>query len=125
MAEHVEWRGFRKPIAPEFDSLDVLAFPSVLAEGMPMVLLEAFAAGVPIVGTSVPGTTDVLRDGENGLLVEPQCPEELAAALARLLDDRPLRTAVRRHGLRDHAERYSDTVMAKRIAAAYRRVLDA
>ncbi|SDF23268.1 Glycosyltransferase involved in cell wall bisynthesis [Blastococcus fimeti] len=68
----------------------VLVLPSH-AEGMPMSVLEAFAAGVPVVCTPVGGLAEVVVDGENGLLVPPGDVDALAGALARVLDDEPLR----------------------------------
>jgi glycosyltransferase involved in cell wall biosynthesis len=63
-------------------NIDVLALTSRW-EGMPMVLVEAMAAGVPVVGVDVPGVRDVIRHDANGLLTSP---ENLAATLARLRD---------------------------------------
>lgn len=119
----LEWRGFRQPIQPELDELDLLVFPSVLAEGMPMVILEALAAGVPVVATRVPGVTDILLNCEQGLLVEPQHPEQLARAVTRVLNDHQLWRTLRENGLAHHAAKYSDTTMARQTAALYRRVL--
>ncbi len=67
----------------------VLVLPS-LAEGFGLVLIEAMAAGVPVVATDVPGVRDVVRNGVTGLLVPPADPAALAAAIGRVLHDRPL-----------------------------------
>lgn len=69
--------------------------PRVLADGdrdgIPNAILEAMASGVPVVATAVSGVPEVVRDGETGLLVEPEDPRRLADAIARLLDDPALR----------------------------------
>ena len=54
-------------------------------EGMPISVIEAMAAGLPVIATHVGGIPDLVTDGENGLLVSPGQPEELAAALAELI----------------------------------------
>jgi glycosyltransferase involved in cell wall biosynthesis len=59
-------------------------------DGIPNVLLEAMAMGVPVVATSVSGIPELVRDGRNGLLIEPDDPVALADAVARLIDDRAL-----------------------------------
>ena len=69
---------------------DLLVLPSH-SEGLPLVVLEAMAAGLPIVTTGIRGMADHLRDGVNALLVPPGDPAALAAALTRLLGDREAR----------------------------------
>ena len=64
-----------------------------LSEGFPNTLVEAMAAGVPVVATAVGGSLDAVVHGETGLLVQPQHPEELAAALLELLENGSLRQA--------------------------------
>jgi glycosyltransferase involved in cell wall biosynthesis len=59
-------------------------------EGMPLFVLECMAAGTPLVATAVGGITDLVADGETGLLVPPRDPAALAGALERMLMDRPL-----------------------------------
>ncbi len=68
----------------------MLVLPS-LAEGFGLVLIEAMAAGVPVVATDVPGVRDVVRTGETGLLVPAGDAIALAAAIRRVVDDGPLR----------------------------------
>jgi len=57
------------------------------SEGIGRVVIEAFLRGRPVIGSAVGGIRDLVADGENGLLVEPQ-PEAIAEALVRLLGDR-------------------------------------
>jgi glycosyltransferase involved in cell wall biosynthesis len=54
-------------------------------------LIEAMAAGVPVIGTNVPGICDVIEDGVSGLLVPPRDPRALANAIEKILNDRSLR----------------------------------
>jgi glycosyltransferase involved in cell wall biosynthesis len=67
----------------------VLVLPS-RSEGLGRIVVEALCRGRPVVATQVGGITDLVRDGENGLLVPPQDPETLADALVRVLTARPL-----------------------------------
>jgi len=73
--------------------IGLLVLPSA-AEGFPMVLIEAMAAGIPIVATKAPGISDVLQNEKTALLVPIADPIELAAAIARLIDDATLRSAL-------------------------------
>jgi len=88
-AENVRFAG----LVPDFASLvvevDIFVLPS-LSEGLPNALLEAMAASRPVVATSVGGVTDLLLDGENGLLVAPADSGALASAVLRLASDSEL-----------------------------------
>jgi len=68
-------------------------------EGLPRCLAEARASSLPSVATRVGSLPAAIRDGEDGLLVLPGDPAELAAAIARLIDDAPLRQRIIRGGL--------------------------
>jgi glycosyltransferase involved in cell wall biosynthesis len=72
---------------------DVFCLPS-FAEGVPVVLMEAMASGLPVVSTGVMGIPELVRDGVSGLLVPPGRPEPLAAALRTLADDPEARRAL-------------------------------
>lgn len=95
-----------------YDLADALVLPSY-REGFPTVLLEAMSAGVPIVATGLRGTVDHLQDGVNALLVPPRRPDLLARAVARLIDDDDLRTAMARHNIAKLAE-FAPEVVAPR-----------
>jgi glycosyltransferase involved in cell wall biosynthesis len=80
----------RDDLAAIYAQIDVLAVPSLWLENSPLVIHEAFMAGVPVVGARIGGIADLIQDGVNGLLYEPNAPEALAAALSRLATDRGL-----------------------------------
>ena len=69
----------------------VLVFPSNIPEGFPMMLVEAMACGLAVVGTTTGGSAEILKDGENSLTFPPDDADALARCLVRLRDDEPLR----------------------------------
>jgi glycosyltransferase involved in cell wall biosynthesis len=80
--------GRRSGIPALLGMADVFAFPTEYLEGVPRALLEAAAAGRPIVTTRMPGCSDVIRDGWNGFLVPPRAPGPLAERIVDLLSHR-------------------------------------
>jgi len=90
---HVVMAGFRDDLPRFLPNLD-LAVMSSFTEGLPVFMLEASAAGLPTVATSVGGIPEVIVDGTTGLLVPPGAPEALAARIVELLDDPGRRRAM-------------------------------
>jgi glycosyltransferase involved in cell wall biosynthesis len=122
--EHdVQWAGFRSDMTAEFRLMHVFVLPSLFGEGMPMVLLEAMAAGLPVVSTRVEGIPQVVRDGHDGLLVEPGNPRELAQALAAIARGERPTDAMGDSGWQRQRTNFSDESMAAQVAAVYREVL--
>jgi glycosyltransferase involved in cell wall biosynthesis len=80
--------GFRGDLDELVPHLDLMVLPS-FTEGLPNVLLEASAAGVPVVATAVGGTPEVVEDGVTGLLAPPGDPATLAARIIQVLDGDP------------------------------------
>ena len=101
-----------------FEQIELLVLPSA-AEGFPMVVIEAMAAGVPVIGTDVPGIRDAIVHGRTGLLVPPGSPGQLAEAIDEVLYNPRLRRALRAEAQRDVAERFS----WESIIPQYRKVL--
>lgn len=100
------------------DEADLLLAPS-LSEGAPLALLEAMAAGMPVVATRVGGIPDIVTDGSDGLLFDPACPPDGAAQVLALLDDASLGTALGASARRT-AEGFTWTRTAEgMLAAAY------
>ena len=88
-------------------------------EGCPLSVLEAMAAGVPVVATRVGGVPEIVADGETGLLVEPGQPDALAAAIGSVLEDPSLRYSLGREGQRVARERFTRERMSADLAELY------
>lgn len=97
---------------------DVAVLPARGGESFGIVLLEAMAAGVPLVATAIPGYRAVARHDREALLVPPDDPAALAAAVARVLDDAPLAARLRAAG-RARAAEHAWTNVAQRMRAVY------
>ncbi|QDU91391.1 GDP-mannose-dependent alpha-(1-2)-phosphatidylinositol mannosyltransferase [Pirellulimonas nuda] len=119
----VDWTGFTDRVDRELASIDLLALPSLFGEGLPMVVLEAMAAGLPIVATRCEGVCEAVSDGRTGLLVEPGDPAALAAAISRITSRELSYAALSAAAIARHAERFSDVAMAQQVAEVYREIL--
>lgn len=120
LGARVRFLGYRRDVAAILDGADVFALSS-LTEGMSLAVLEAMAAGLPVVGTRVGGMPDVVDDGVTGLLVPSRDPAALAAALRGLLDDPSRRAAMGAAGRARVEARFSLAATAEAYLAAYRR----
>jgi glycosyltransferase involved in cell wall biosynthesis len=106
------------------DAADVFVLPS-RHEGMPLVLLEAMDAGLPVVATRVIGSAEVVAEGETGLLVRPRDPAALGQALATLLADPALRERFGLAGRQRFVAGFTAERMTRDTVAVYERVLAA
>lgn len=118
----VEWWGYRADIPQVLAGADVACLPSY-REGVPKSLLEAAAAGLPLVATDAPGCREVVRPGENGLLVPVRDAEALAGALRTLLADRALRERLGRRSREIAEAEFSDQAVAAATLEVYRELL--
>ncbi len=122
LGDRVAFLGARSDVADLLSAMDIFCLPS-LSEGMPNSVLEAMAAGLPVVATEVGGTPEVVVDGETGCLVPPRDPSALAAALVRLAGDPQLRTQMGRAGLARVSAHFTLHQMLARYENLYRSVL--
>ena len=89
LEDRVVFTGFREDVLELLSIFDVFVMSSYL-EGLGTSILDAQAAGIPVVATRTGGIVDVVEDGRTGLLVAPRAPDELASAITRMLDDKTL-----------------------------------
>lgn len=123
LQEHVEWTGFTRDVNRELMSMDLFVLPSLFGEGLPMVVLEAMAAGVPVVATDVEGVPEAIRDGVDGVIARAGNAEDLAAAIARGVLGQLDWQSLRRSALARQRNAFSDRSMAAGVAAVYDEVL--
>ena len=92
-------------------------------EGLPLSVLEAMAAGVPVIATAIGGTDEVVRDGETGTLVPPASSEALAAAITRTLADREHASRLALAARSLVAREYSVASMVRSVSHLYDELL--
>jgi len=114
--------GYQEEVGPLYAAFDALVLPSG-NEGTPVSVIEALAAGTPVVATRVGGVPDVVRDGEDGFLVEPGASDELAARLAELARDPALRERFGAAGRARVLPRYAVDRLVDDIDRLYRALL--
>lgn len=126
MAEDVHFVGNVSPedLVRYYQTSDVFCAPSTGQESFGIVLLEAMAAGRPIVASRIPGYAEVLQDGVEGLLVPPKDPAALAASLTRQLSDAELRRRMGAQG-RIRAAAFDWSHVAESVLGFYEETIDA
>lgn len=122
IAERVHFLGYRDDIPQLLAACDVFALPS-LYEGSSLAVLEAMAAGRPVVSSAIGGTDELIDDGVDGLLVAPGDTAGLAGALRRLLDDAELRKSFAERARRRVERDFTPTAMTQRVEAIYGELL--
>jgi glycosyltransferase involved in cell wall biosynthesis len=116
----VKLLGFRSDIAEICKAADIFAFPSS-REGLPVSLMEAMAAGLPVVCSNTRGNTDLIEDGKGGYLVEPDDVEGFAKAINRLILNPELRRVMGQHNL-EAVKRFDIDNISKDMARIYQTV---
>jgi glycosyltransferase involved in cell wall biosynthesis len=101
-----------------YELADIFSIPS-FAEGIPIVLMEAMAMEIPCVTTRITGIPELIRDGEDGLLVAPSDTQALAEAIERLMNDAPLREKLGKNGRKQVMENYDLAHNVDRLAEVF------
>ena len=121
LEKHVLLAGFRPDVLSLHKAFDIFVMSSV-TEGLGTSLLDAMAAGKPVVATTAGGIPEVVVDGETGILVPPRDHEAMAAAIVALLKDEGLRTRMGRAGRARAETRFSAERMVQDTLRVYQRV---
>jgi colanic acid/amylovoran biosynthesis glycosyltransferase len=111
-------------VQKRYAQADVFVLPS-FAEGIPVVLMEAMACGVPCVTTQITGIPELIRDGQDGLLVMPSDVDELVNAITRLIDDPELRARLSRAGRERVSAHYNLSDNVARLGRIFQKRLAA
>ena len=120
--DSVIFAGMRKDVPEILSILDVFVLPS-LNEGLPMALLEAQAAQIPVVATRVGAIPDVLENGVTGMLIPPKDPQAIAEAIIMILSDKQLASGIAQKGFERVRDNFSSEKMASKYLSIYRELL--
>jgi glycosyltransferase involved in cell wall biosynthesis len=121
LAERVDFAGYVRghEKAQALVDADIFVFPTYYGEGCPVVLLEAMAAGLPVITHGAGGIPDVFEDGRNGILLSTVTGESVADAVRRMLTAPEVRSAIGAHNQREAWARYEAGVVSGQMLAAY------
>ena len=105
-------------VAPYLALMDIFVLPSLM-EGLGLSILEAFAAGKPVIASCVGGIVDVVKNGTTGILVQPRSPQQVAQAIETLFENSVLAQSLAAEASRVVRDRFSLTSMASQIQSVY------
>ncbi len=124
ISEKVSFLGHREDIGYVVSEFDVYVSCS-LAEGLGIANIEAMSLGVPVVATAVGGVPELITDDESGLLVPPESPDLLAAAVTRLLEDASLRRRLSAAALQKYKDNFEIRGITAQLGAHYAELVHA
>jgi len=117
---HIVFWGHVGDMPERLQKTDIFVLPTFYGEGVPRVLLEAAATGLPVVATDMAGCREAVVNGETGILVPPQDGRALGEAIGHLLQDSALRQRMGQAGRRLMEERFEIKMIAEQYQAVYR-----
>lgn len=123
IAASTEWLGYREDVDAVLARLDVFVHPT-FEDALPTAVLEAMAAGVPVVASAIGGVPEIITHEVDGLLVAPGDVDALAAAILRLLRDAGLRTRLAEAGRATIGRRFAVDVWIESLLGVYRDVIE-
>lgn len=123
LANHIDFVGYKSQteVREYLQTSDIFVLPS-FAEGVPVVLMEAMAAGVPVLTTQIAGVPELVTHGNSGWLVPPGNVASLTEGLAALIDDADLRNRFGKAGQEKVAAEFNVVLEAKKLADIFRQV---
>jgi len=118
-----EFLGTQKDIPEILSNLDLLVLASTYPESFGRVIIEAQAAGVPVVATRVGGVVDIIEDGVTGLLVAPADPQDMSTAIIRIIKDLKLACLLAKNAHKKAKEQFNISLMVNNTLNVYKEAL--
>lgn len=122
LIDHIIFTGYRKDIPELLSIMDIFVLPS-LKEGFPMVLLEAMAAKKPVIATRVGAIPNVIKNNENGILVEPGDVYDLKNKIVKLIEDPHITQEIAHKGYTKIIEDFSSEIMCVKYLNLYKELI--
>jgi glycosyltransferase involved in cell wall biosynthesis len=122
ISDVLTFSGFRSDVKEVLQLTDVFVLPS-LWEVIPLGLLEAMAMEKACIATGIPGTTEAITDGENGLLMDVQAPDQLADKMIQLLSDESLRRKLGKNARTLVTSRFDIRTLVEKNEALYQQLI--
>ena len=122
IGEQVKFTGYREDMGAVYDGIDVLVH-AASREPFGRVVAEVMAGGKPVVAVDTCGPSEIIRDGKDGVLVKPDDPVAMAAAVTQLAQDRELAARLGTAARERIAHDFSLTAFGEGLEEVYRRVL--
>jgi glycosyltransferase involved in cell wall biosynthesis/predicted O-methyltransferase YrrM len=117
--------GLRKDVPAIMKAMDIFVFPTTAPyESFGIVVIEAMAAGLPVIASDIGPVREIINDSENGILVPMKDPAALRSAIKRLIKDQDLMKRLGEEGRRTCLERFSLEKAINKIEAIYEKILD-
>jgi glycosyltransferase involved in cell wall biosynthesis len=118
LGDHIHFLGFCRNVPELLAAFDIIAQPSI-SEGLSLAILEAMAAGKPLVACDIPGNREIITSGVNGILVQHSDPPALAMTFRSLLDDSPYARKLGKTAQADCRKRFSQDRMVRQTLSLY------
>lgn len=118
LGRRIVFAGWQDDVSTVYNAMDIFVQPS-LSEAFSQVLVEAMGCGLPVVATDVGGAREVIENGSNGFIIEPDDPEAIAREALRLAGDEKLRRKIAERGMMSVRDRFSAETMVDRHIKLY------
>ena len=119
----IEWLGFQEDIPAIWRQSHIAILPSYYREGIPRSLLEAASCGRAIITTDMPGCREIVRNGENGILIAPKNTQAIVDAIITLIDDPPMRQEMGVSGRRMIEQDFTEEQVVSETLSVYESLL--
>ncbi|NQT90821.1 MAG: lipopolysaccharide heptosyltransferase II [Candidatus Omnitrophica bacterium] len=124
LSKYIHFLGSRHDMPRQMAKLDLVVMPSVGEEAFGRAIIEAQACGVPVIASKIGGIVDIIRDGENGILVAPRDWNELSDAIIKVLKDEALRQRLSKAGRMSVEKNFSLSQMYAKTIKVYQEALN-